>query len=300
MSAIFISYRRDDAAHAAGRLYDELTKEFGRDSIFMDVDSIPPGVDFVEYLEQKVAACKIMLAVIGAGWIDAAGETGSRRLLNPSDFVHIEIEAALRRGIPVIPVLVDATVMPLAEQLPRPLSKLATRQALRLTHRNFGADLDTALRWLRPMLRDSGRDNSGQQTETGSGQAAEPVPAGARPVPTGERGPAAVTAKSKPVVRATRPIAAPPASPPDIAGIEGSRIKRKWVVDGFEIQHNRATDSGVIDIFSLDDKDRYIAFEKAPAPLEWDLFWKDFYEWTLVEVDDGTIYAVKRVTRSPK
>lgn len=156
MSLIFISYRRGDASHAAGRLYRELIDGFGRDAVFMDVDSIPPGADFVQYLEEKVAACKIMLAIIGGDWIDTVDEGGARRIESPLDFVRIEIEAALSRKIPVIPVLIDDTVMPKSEQLPDALQTLARRQALRISHTHFRADFDAMLGWLRRLLAHNG------------------------------------------------------------------------------------------------------------------------------------------------
>jgi hypothetical protein len=99
---IFISYRRDDSAGHAGRVHDRLEREFGRDLLFMDVDAIPFGVNFVKVLEEEVAKCDELLAIIGPGWLDARDEDGNRRLENPHDYIRIEIAAALKRDIPVI------------------------------------------------------------------------------------------------------------------------------------------------------------------------------------------------------
>jgi len=104
---IFINYRRDDSIGMAGRLHDRLAQTFGRDKLFMDVDHIPVGVDFVTHLNNQVAACDIMLVVIGPNWLTANDEAGQRRLDQPDDFVAIEIAAALARDIRVIPVLVE-------------------------------------------------------------------------------------------------------------------------------------------------------------------------------------------------
>src|SRR5262249_7684615 len=109
---VFINYRRDDAIAMAGRLHDRLATEFGRENIFMDVCHIPIGADFVTYLSNQVAACEVVLAVIGPGWLNAADENGLRRLDNPGDFVVIEIAAALARNMRVIPVLVRGARMP--------------------------------------------------------------------------------------------------------------------------------------------------------------------------------------------
>src|SRR5690349_10570277 len=109
---IFVSYRRQDSSHLAGRLYDRLADRFGEDQVFMDVDTIEPGVDFAEEITRAVSACKVLLAVIGPNWLAATDERGCRRLDDPDDFVRLEIEAALARGVRVIPILADDAVMP--------------------------------------------------------------------------------------------------------------------------------------------------------------------------------------------
>src|SRR4051812_10594936 len=107
-SKVFISYRRDDAKWQAREIYRSLTQVLPHDHVFMDIDSIPPGADFVDILEGWVEKCDILLALIGAGWIDAIDpKTGRRRLENPNDFVRIEVRKGLARGIPVVPVLLD-------------------------------------------------------------------------------------------------------------------------------------------------------------------------------------------------
>src|SRR5437667_10890265 len=104
---VFISYRQEDSAAYAGRIQDRLERELGRDLLFIDVDGIPLGVSFVKVLREEVAQCGVLLAVIGPNWFDMRDEDGIRRLDNPTDFVRIEIAAALQREIPVIPILLD-------------------------------------------------------------------------------------------------------------------------------------------------------------------------------------------------
>ncbi|HMF20557.1 MAG TPA: tetratricopeptide repeat protein [Pseudolabrys sp.] len=158
---IFINYRRDDSIGVAGRLYDRLAQSFGRDELFMDVDHIPAGVDFVAHLNSQVAACNIILVVIGPRWLEAKDENGGRRLDNQDDFVTIEIATALARNIRVIPVLVDGARMPKAGELPDPLKPLARRQAVEVRQLHFGRDaeallervneaLDSEFGWQRP------------------------------------------------------------------------------------------------------------------------------------------------------
>ena len=128
--SIFISYRRSDSIAATGRIYDYLERHFGYDRIFKDIDSIPPGVDFRAHLSQAVAQCQVLIAVIGTTWINTRDENGYRRLDNPGDFVRLEIEAALKRNILVIPVLLSGTRIPLADELPEGLKELAYRNAI--------------------------------------------------------------------------------------------------------------------------------------------------------------------------
>ncbi|MBX3334863.1 MAG: toll/interleukin-1 receptor domain-containing protein [Nitrospira sp.] len=117
MSKILISYRREDSADVTGRIYDRLIQVFPQ-SVFRDVDSIPLGVDFRVYLDEQVAKCDVFLAVIGREWLKAKGRKGKLRLDDPGDFVRIEIESALKRKIPVIPVLVAGAKIPPPECLP--------------------------------------------------------------------------------------------------------------------------------------------------------------------------------------
>src|SRR5947209_6983867 len=106
MPKIFISYRREDSTLFTGRIHDRLAPHFGRDCVFMDMDAIPFGVDFRKHLTDAVAGCDVLLAIIGDKWLTVS-QNGQRRLDDPRDFVRIEIETALMRGIPVIPVLLD-------------------------------------------------------------------------------------------------------------------------------------------------------------------------------------------------
>jgi hypothetical protein len=126
----FISYRRDDSADVTGRIYDRLTAAFGEDHVFKDVDSIPLGFDFREHLDRAVSKCDIVLVVIGSHWSGGSADTGRQRLEEPTDLVRIEIESALRRNIPVIPVLVRGATMPHESALPESLRSLVYRNAI--------------------------------------------------------------------------------------------------------------------------------------------------------------------------
>ena len=150
MGAIFISYRRDDTEGQAGRLFEALCDAFGTDMVFMDVATIEPGVDFRKVIERNTAECGVLLALIGRDWLSLADEAGSRRLDNPNDFVRLETASALKREIPVIPVLVQGARMPRAEELPEDLRDLAFRNSVELTHARWESDVQLLVKALRP------------------------------------------------------------------------------------------------------------------------------------------------------
>ncbi len=146
--AIFISYRRDDTEGEAGRLFDDLTRSFGENSVFMDVAGINPGMDFRKAIDDNVASCGVLLAVIGPAWATIADSGGTRRLDNPDDFVRLEIASALARNVAVIPVLVHDAKMPRPDQLPDNLKDLAYRNSVEISHARWNSDvqlLTTAL-----------------------------------------------------------------------------------------------------------------------------------------------------------
>jgi hypothetical protein len=120
----------------------------------MDVDNIPAGRDFADYLNSQVAACDAMLTVIGPNWLTVKDENGQRRLDNPEDFVVIEIAAALARNIPVVPVLVDGARMPKASELPESLKPLVRRQAVEMRHAHFGKDAEALIARMSEALGD--------------------------------------------------------------------------------------------------------------------------------------------------
>lgn len=149
---IFVNYRRDDSPGTAGRLRDQLADAFGPDSLFMDVDNIPAGVDFASHLSAQVAACDVFLAIVGPNWLNATGETGGRRIDDPDDFVRIEIAAALARNIHVIPVTIDGARLPKADELPDPLKPLIRRQAVEVRNAHFHRDAEALIEELHRAL----------------------------------------------------------------------------------------------------------------------------------------------------
>lgn len=153
MHPLFISYRRSDSEAYTGRVYDRLVQQFGREQVFKDVDAIPLGMDFRTHLRSVIANCRAVVAVIGTHWLNACDASGARRLESGDDFVRIELEAALARGIPVIPVLVSGAAMPAAQELPEELAAFAYRQCIAVRpDPDFHRDVDRLIGSLQGVL----------------------------------------------------------------------------------------------------------------------------------------------------
>jgi uncharacterized membrane protein YhaH (DUF805 family) len=138
---VFLNYRRDSSSGSAGRIFDLLKRCLPDAHVFMDVDSIEPGIDFLEAIDQQIRTSDYFVAVIGPGWSEAQGADGRRRLDDPNDSVRLEIEAALRREIRVVPVLVEGAKMPSANDLPESLGPFARRNAYEIAHHSFVSDV---------------------------------------------------------------------------------------------------------------------------------------------------------------
>jgi hypothetical protein len=148
MPRILVNYRRDDSAAYAGRLADRLKEHFGRDNVFVDIDTIRPGEDFVDRIDQSIAASDALVAVIGKSWLTAADPQGRRRLDREDDFVRMEIAKALEQHVRVIPALVGDAAMPEAGQLPQDLVALSRKQAIEISDSRFHHDVDQLIKAL--------------------------------------------------------------------------------------------------------------------------------------------------------
>jgi hypothetical protein len=138
---IFISYRRDETAAHAGRIYDAMVARFGEDNVFMDVE-MEPGVDFVELITDVVSRCSVLIAVMGKSWAEASDPDGRPRLHDEADFVRLEVSTAIQNpDVTVIPALVDKAQMPKPDQLPDAMRPLARRNALELSDGRWRYDV---------------------------------------------------------------------------------------------------------------------------------------------------------------
>ena len=155
-STIILSYRREDSAGVTGRIFDRLSQEFGTDRVFMDIDSMPAGVDFHDHLQAILADCGALLVVIGKSW-RSQRKGQPARIMDPDDWVRIEVETALERSIPVVPLLIDGASLPGRDQLPESLWPLLRRNALPVdSGRDFHAQLSRLVRDLNAQLGPGG------------------------------------------------------------------------------------------------------------------------------------------------
>jgi hypothetical protein len=174
---IFISYRREDAAGHAGRLYDSLAARFGAGNVFMDVDAIGLGSDFAEVIEGAVKQCNVLVALMGRRWLGATDADGRRRLDLPDDFVRVELESALANEVFVIPTAVEGVGFPAAGDLPASLEPLARRQGFELRHTSWHDDVKRLIRRLEALAAE----------QEGGGDEPRAEPASAPPHPRRRR-----------------------------------------------------------------------------------------------------------------
>src|SRR5579872_790637 len=214
MPRITISYRREDSGVITGRIFDRLVGHYGRDSVFRDIDNIPLGVDFREHINEVLDASDVVLAIVGPRWI---GPRGQSRLVNEADPVRVEIEAVLRKGVPLIPVLVLRGTMPRSDQLPETLRDFAYRNAIQVDDaQDFDVHMSRLTRAMDRMLEARAakpavfvRDAPGAITLDRP-----------EPEPEAETGGADITEPAPPIAA---PQAVPPAAPSSIAPPQSRR-----------------------------------------------------------------------------
>ncbi len=153
---LFVCYRREDSQDAAGRLHDRLAHAYGSERVFMDIDNVPLGVNFVSFISAQLQHCSAVLVMIGRNWTTATDQRGRRRLDDPADHVRVEIAAALKQQVPVIPILVQDASMPNADELPEDMRSLAFYNALKLTPEFWRAGVERLIKELDRVLKPSG------------------------------------------------------------------------------------------------------------------------------------------------
>ena len=154
---VFICYRRNDTQHAADRLHERLVDTYGSDRVFMDIDSVPLGVNFVSYIEAQLQGCAAVLVLIGPHWTNAVDEEGHRRLEDPADHVRVEIAAALSCGVPVIPLMVQDAFMPRARDLPENIRELASKNGMPMPRTYWKESVERLIKRLQPLMSQQAR-----------------------------------------------------------------------------------------------------------------------------------------------
>ena len=210
MPRITISYRRDDSLDITGRIFDRLAGHFGREAVFRDFDSIPPGTDFLRHIDRALDESDIILAIVGPRWIGPNNE--QLRLASPTDPVRLEIETALRKDKPLIPVLVSRALMPHPELLPASLRDFVYRNAVQVdSGQDFDVHIGRLIRAIELLLR--------IEEERTADEAVQGVIAAIEAAPSIER-----TPKADPPVD---PVS-PPVGQPVIRASGGHTVR--WVI----------------------------------------------------------------------
>jgi hypothetical protein len=180
MAKITISYRRDDSMDITGRIFDRLTSRYGRETVFRDIDSIPPGLDFREHIRASIEDSDVLMVVVGPRWMGGSRH-GHPRIHAETDYVRIEVEAALNRHIPVIPLLVGGADMPQPSQLPENIREFAYRNAVQIdSGRDFDHHMNGLIRATDKILLSTQTNAPAARTGPGpiEGPKLQPMPAG--------------------------------------------------------------------------------------------------------------------------
>src|SRR5258708_2050835 len=219
MPKISISYRRADSEAMTGRIFDRLIAHYGKEAIFRDIDDIPPGIDFRVHINQTLLKTNILLAIVGPQWLGAASDGSADRIHEETDPVRVEVETALRRRVPLIPVLMGATRMPSSDQLPPSLKDFAFRNAVKVdTGQDFDYHMDRLIRSMDAILEQAPKSPPSRETKAPTAPPTPPKPS------TAERqAAAAAAALAEPRKKDTGSRAAAPA--PDAAAKAASAAK---------------------------------------------------------------------------
>jgi TIR domain len=153
VSSVFVCYRREDTQDAAGRLQDRLIERYGSGRVFMDIDSVPLGVDFVDHVSQQIAGCSAVLVMIGKQWLTIKDRKRRRRLDDADDLVRAEIRAALQQNVPVIPVVVQNADMPTTDDLPGDIRPLSRRNGIHLRPEQWRDGVERLLKELDKVMK---------------------------------------------------------------------------------------------------------------------------------------------------
>ena len=155
LPSLFICYRRTDTADTAGRLHDRLSETYGRERVFMDIEGVPLGIDFVNHVTEQISRCSAVIVMIGSRWLTTKDKKRRRRLDVEDDLVRTEIAAALHRSIPIIPVLVKNAKMPAADDLPENIRLLARRNGIELSATRWRTGVERLIKELDRVMKSS-------------------------------------------------------------------------------------------------------------------------------------------------
>ena len=221
MPKIAISYRRADSEAMTGRIFDRLIAHYGKEAIFRDIDDIPPGIDFRVHINQTLLKTHILLAIVGPQWVGMSSDGSADRIQEETDPVRVEVETALRRRVPLIPVLIGTTKMPSSDQLPPGLKDFAFRNAVKVdTGQDFDYHMDRLIRSMDAILEQEPKSPPSRETKPPTapkpstpGHQPEPAAETPRKKETGGRSPAPAPVAGAKAAVAAMPVSFMPAMP---------------------------------------------------------------------------------------
>ncbi|MFC4126246.1 toll/interleukin-1 receptor domain-containing protein [Nocardia rhizosphaerae] len=163
---IFLNYRTIDSVYAVGQISKQMARHFGRVHVFRDQDSLSLGALYARRIRAALDESDVVVSVIGTHWLDARDKRGVRCIDNERDWVRMELRIAFERGIPVVPVLLDDTMLPVPDSLPDDIRGLTLSQGWRIRHQTLEDDIDGLIRRLTPGATKPGSSAGAQPAAT--------------------------------------------------------------------------------------------------------------------------------------
>jgi len=149
--SLFISYRKDDCADMASRIQSKLKTDNPMARVFLDSTLMKGGEKFTEQIKEEIANSDVLLLLVGNYWNT---DMSRRRLFDSKDILRREISWAIKKGVSIIPILINNTEMPSSRMLPEEIREVIQLHAERIRSSKFEEDYGHLLSTLMRILTD--------------------------------------------------------------------------------------------------------------------------------------------------